>query len=194
MFNYYFNRIFQTYNSILVKYILSILTLSPNIITIFTVIFAFIALSLCYFNYVFIGFIFFIISGFLDVIDGQVARERKITSDFGAALDIYCDRICESLFLLAIYITHDFTYIALCSLIASYLCVTSFLIVSTLSLKNEHKKSFFYSPGLIERFEAYVFFSVMLLTNYHIIFGITYSVLTVYTSVFRLYEYKKQTL
>lgn len=41
------------------------------------------------------------------------------------------------------------------------LCITSFLVVGIFS-QNTTEKSFYYSPGLIERFEAFLFFSLMM--------------------------------
>jgi phosphatidylglycerophosphate synthase len=45
-----------------------------------------------------------------DYIDGFVARRLGQTSNYGAKLDLFCDRICDFLVVFTILIVHDLTY------------------------------------------------------------------------------------
>lgn len=104
-----------------------------------------------------------ILSGYLDSLDGAVARLYQKQSSIGAACDIVSDRIVESAIIIALF-TLDPTraYLCLTMLASVLICITSFLVVAIFS-ENESKKSFHYSPGLIERPEAFCFFASMIL-------------------------------
>ena len=139
------------------------------------------------------------ISGFLDAVDGTVARIRNCHSDSGAVLDIVGDRIVESMVIFAIRsidpVNRDF--MALCMITSVLYCITSFLIVSQFnSLRgpatkvSNGEKSFQYSPGLVERSEAFLFFGFMiLLPQYCIALGWTFSLLVTYTAIARVYQF-----
>ena len=81
--------------------------LSPNFWTSIGLVFAFIA-AIVYgwnFEYAFIaGGIILLVSGFFDIVDGQVARVTKKTSKKGAFLDSVFDKIAEVAIFLGILI------------------------------------------------------------------------------------------
>ena len=67
------------------------LKVSPNVITIFTVPFAFLA-GICFFyNSLILGALFYFISYILDCSDGTLARLTNTTSKYGERLDYYTD-------------------------------------------------------------------------------------------------------
>lgn len=105
-----------------------------------------------------------VISGFLDTLDGSLARQQGLSSPQGAALDILCDRIVEFAIVLGLYAADPVSrgIPALLMLGSILICVTSFLIVGIFT-KNSSEKSFHYSPGLMERAEAFIVFSLMIL-------------------------------
>ncbi|MFI5343231.1 MAG: CDP-alcohol phosphatidyltransferase family protein [Chlamydiales bacterium] len=104
-----------------------------------------------------------LLTGLLDTLDGAVARYLRLTSPQGAALDIFCDRIVEFSILMGLYAVDPATRAipVLFMLGCILLCITSFLVVGIFSV-NEASKGSFYSPGLIERAEAFGFFFLMI--------------------------------
>lgn len=104
-----------------------------------------------------------LISGYCDVLDGSLARATNRVSEQGAVLDIVSDRIVESALILGLYFVDPTARALLClSMLASVLiCVTSFLVVGIFTA-NDSQKSFHYSPGLMERSEAFILFTLMI--------------------------------
>jgi len=103
-------------------------------------------------------------SGFLDTLDGSLARHKNQTSKEGAILDITCDRLVEFSVILGLYLyaPHTRGLLSLTLLGGVFFCVTTFLVVGIFQ-ENSSEKSFHYSPGIIERGEAFIFFSLMIL-------------------------------
>ena len=137
---------------------------SPLFLTLLTGILGLITCPLIAFHFKYIALIPLILSGYLDVLDGSLARHHKQSSPKGAVFDIFSDRLVEVLIILGLYLAAPETR-ALPSLLmlgSSFLCVTSFLVVGIFT-ENSSSKSFHYSPGLIERAEAFLFFVAMIL-------------------------------
>ncbi|MHA1874270.1 MAG: CDP-alcohol phosphatidyltransferase family protein, partial [Candidatus Heimdallarchaeaceae archaeon] len=67
------------------------LNITPNIITIFTVPFAFLAGVAFFYNYLILGALLYFISFILDCSDGVVARLTNTASRYGERLDYYTD-------------------------------------------------------------------------------------------------------
>jgi phosphatidylglycerophosphate synthase len=105
-----------------------------------------------------------IFSGFLDTLDGAVARKRNLSSPKGAVLDIISDRAVEFAIILGLYEADPVNrgVLSLLMLGSVLLCVTSFLVVGIFS-PNESPKGFHYSSGLMERTEAFLLFTGMIL-------------------------------
>jgi len=69
--------------------------------------------------------------------------------------------------------------------------MTVFLTVGALSDKYS-EKSFYYQPGLAERTEGFIFFSLMMIFNNYInIIVIIFSLAILYTAIQRILEAKK---
>lgn len=133
-----------------------------------------------------------LLSGFLDTMDGSVARFKKQTTPFGAALDITGDRIVEFSVILGLYLFSPEERALNCLLMLGSIlfCVTSFLVVGIFT-QNTTEKSFHYSPGLIERTEAFIFFSIMILFP-HFFLPVSYlfSLLVFLTAIARLWQFR----
>jgi len=144
-----------------------------------------------YFSYNLIAVILLWISGLLDAVDGTMARKTKTTA-YGTILDITFDRVVEISIIIAAAVkfpNNNFLLIILLSSII--LSMTVFLTVGALSDKNS-EKSFYYQPGLAERTEGFIFFSLMILFNNYInIISIIFSLAIFYTAVQRVFEAKK---
>lgn len=162
----------------------------PNALTLlalFTGITVFVCL---FFKFGFLALLFLWISGFFDTLDGSLARSLNKTSHVGAVFDIFSDRVVETSVILGLYFFDPTRAIScLFMLASSYLCVTSFLVVGIFS-KNESNKSFHYSPGMIERAEAFLIFSLMIVfPNFFFPLSYTYSFLVFTTSLVRIGEF-----
>jgi len=134
-----------------------------------------------------------VFSGFFDTLDGSLARYLKQDSPMGAALDICSDRLAEFAILLSLYLVSPQQRGLLCllSLGSILFCITTFLVVGIFT-QNETKKSFYYSIGLIERSEAFVFFGAMILfPEAFLILATTFSSLVFLTGTLRLKQFVK---
>ena len=77
--------------------------LSPNYITVSTILFAFSGFTAVYSNQVLLGFLLFLVAGFFDALDGSVARAQNKKTNFGFFLDGVSDRIVDFLFISAFF-------------------------------------------------------------------------------------------
>ncbi|CAM2843168.1 CDP-alcohol phosphatidyltransferase family protein [Legionella worsleiensis] len=134
-----------------------------------------------------------LLSGYLDTLDGSLARFQGKSSDFGSAMDIIVDRIVEFAVILAFYLSNPI-HNGLPALLMSgsiLLCITSFLVVGIFTNNTTHK-SFHYSPGLMERAEAFIFFIVMILCpEYFNPLAGLFCILVCFTAFLRMLEFKK---
>ncbi|MGI8316326.1 CDP-alcohol phosphatidyltransferase family protein [Halobacillus mangrovi] len=102
------------------------------------------------------------LSGFLDAVDGTMARHTK-TSPFGTVMDITFDRVVEIAIIVAIAYVHPEVMFPLLLLSVSIVVsMTIFLVVGAVSEK-AGIKSFYYQAGVAERTEGFILFSIMLL-------------------------------
>ena len=76
--------------------------ITPNMITIFTLLVALITAYLFYIGNLLIGLAVMILTVVLDMFDGAVARASGLSSPFGATLDHTLDRYAEYLFMLGL--------------------------------------------------------------------------------------------
>lgn len=132
-------------------------------------------------------------SGYLDVVDGSLARASGTASPSGTVLDIVMDRIVEFMVIFGLFWLEP-TRALLCLLMLGsiLLCVTSFLVVGIFS-ENSSEKSFYYSPGLIERAEAFLFFSGMILFPEKFeVLAIIFVILVLLTTVIRISQFRRQ--
>ncbi|MCF7852518.1 MAG: CDP-alcohol phosphatidyltransferase family protein [Simkaniaceae bacterium] len=134
------------------------------------------------------------ISGFFDTLDGSLARHLKIASPQGAALDIICDRITEFAIIFGLYtVEPNVRALPTILMLGSILiCITSFLIVGVFTEKSS-EKSFFYSPGLIERAEAFIAFAIMILfPSTFAVSSYIFSFLVLLTAALRMHQFFRE--
>jgi len=138
--------------------------LSPSAITLLGTLTGAIIPLFLYLHRPLFALLFLGLSGFFDTLDGSLARHLNCTSPKGAVLDIVSDRCVEFAIILGLYLFEPRARasLALGMLGAVFLCVTTFLVVAIFE-ENSSEKSFHYSPGLIERAEAFIFFVLMIL-------------------------------
>lgn len=167
------------------------LGLKANHITFLAFIVGIISSITFYFENNLIAVIILWISGLLDAVDGTMAR-KTITTPFGTILDITFDRIVEiSIIVVTALRFSSNSFLLLILLSSIIISMTVFLTVGALSDK-QSEKSFYYQPGLAERTEGFIFFSLMMIFNNYInIIVIIFSLAILYTAIQRILEAKK---
>lgn len=162
---------------------------NPHIITILSFLAGLLsALSLFVSPYLCVAFL--LLSGYLDVLDGSLARLQDCSSQLGTMLDILSDRFVESFVIIAIFIYQpNIAWLGLLMMMSILVCVSSFLLVGIFS-QNSSQKSFHYSFGLIERAETFIFFIIMILFPISVFYlGLIYTILVLWTTFYRCYEF-----
>ncbi len=167
-------------------------TLSPLFFTFLGALFGLAAATLVALHFPYLGALFLLLSGFCDVVDGSLARHRTETSPLGAAWDIVTDRLVEGAILFALYLATSKAILVLLMMIAILICITSFLVVGIFSANNS-RKSFHYSPGLIERPEAFLLFLLMILFPTSFVpLSLTFTILVLLTASIRMLQFTSQ--
>lgn len=138
--------------------------LNPNYCTLLATLTGFTAMFFIAYGLNVAAILFLLVSGFLDVLDGSIARYQGKSTQIGTLFDILSDRFVEGAVVLGLFLVAPQTRGFACLLMmwAILCCVTSFLVVGLFS-ENDSNKSFYYSPGIIERLEAFLFFIAMVL-------------------------------
>ena len=134
------------------------------------------------------------LSGFLDAVDGSMARLSKSSSSWGTVLDVTFDRVVEAGILVALALLHPEPKILMLFLflaISIIFTMTIFLTVGAVSEK-ESKKSFYYQPGLAERTEGFILFSLLVLFQSHLVqWTIVFIAVEITTGIQRLLEARR---
>jgi len=78
--------------------------ISPNILTLFSILFMAVAGYEIVLGNLFFGAIFLALSGIFDLLDGTVAKARKKETKFGMFFDRISDRICDFIIISSIFI------------------------------------------------------------------------------------------
>jgi len=172
---------------------LTVSRLTPNTVTIMGAVLGLMILPALYAAPTYIAFGLLLLSGFCDTLDGTLARMGHRVSDKGTVLDIICDRLVEFAIIVALFLVdpEGRGLLSMLMLGSVLICVTSFLVVGMFS-ENTSEKSFHYSPGIIERPEAFLFFGIMiLLPSFFFPLSLFFSSLVFVTAVVRVYEFMK---
>ncbi len=104
-----------------IAYIFLKINIKPNTITILGLIISIASIPLAYFNYLIPLLFIIILSVFMDVLDGAVARLSNNVTPFGGVLDSFCDRIEELFYITSLIIIGLPIHLGLISLALSYL-------------------------------------------------------------------------
>lgn len=164
----------------------------PNSVSVLSILMGICYLPLMASHEPFLALAFLVISGYLDVLDGSLARAKGLSSEQGAALDICGDRLVEFTTVLGLFLYDPArAQLTLLLLGSFYLCVTTFLVTGIFE-KNTSQKSFHYSPGLIERTETFIYFAVV--TLFPALFApvtIVFALLVYLTAAKRFFERRK---
>lgn len=129
------------------------------------------------------------LSGCLDALDGAMARYLKKSSLSGALLDIVSDRIVEIALVFGLFALSPIerAFPALLMMGAILLSVTSFLSLALFTKKNQ---TYSFAEGMIERFEAFLFFSAMILfpSSFYILANL-FTLFVIVTTFSKLFQF-----
>lgn len=168
------------------------LKLKPNQVTIIALLVGISTSLLLYFDMGVVAVMSLWFSGYLDAVDGAMARGSNSTSSFGTLLDIVSDRIVEVGMIIVFGIKFvDVRFNLLILAISILMSMTIFLTVGACTEK-KGMKSFYYQAGVAERSEGFILFSLMiLLPEYLGIITNIFSILVLFTAGQRFFEAKK---
>jgi archaetidylinositol phosphate synthase len=169
--------------------------IKPNTVTLLSGLFGLFVLPALFFNHAVLAILLLLLSGYCDTLDGTLARLSNTSTAWGSVLDIIIDRCVECLVVLALWALSPHTRGLWCMLMLSsmLLCITSFLVVGIFT-ENNTQKSFHYSPGLMERAEAFLFFIAMMLWPHAFsYFALAFTALVLITALMRLHQFFIQT-
>jgi archaetidylinositol phosphate synthase len=110
------------------------------------------------------GFLVLWLSGLIDAADGTLARLTK-PSPLGAILDITFDRVVEIAMIAALATRFPEARFELLILAGTIAIAMSLFLSIGAAVANTSVKSFHYAPGLGERTEAFICFSLMVLDH-----------------------------
>ena len=165
------------------------LKLTPNNVTILALLLGVSTSIFLYFDMQIIAVTLLWVSGYLDAVDGAMARRSNSSSSFGTLLDIVSDRIVEVSIVLVLGLKFvDVRYNLIVLTVCILMSMTIFLTVGALSEK-KGVKSFYYQAGVVERSEGFIFFSLMILIpSYLGIITNIFSILIIITAIQRFLE------
>ena len=168
------------------------LKLTPNNVTILALLLGVSTSLFLYFDMQIIAVTLLWVSGYLDAVDGAMARRSNSSSSFGTLLDIVSDRIVEVSIVLVLGLKFvDVRYNLIVLTVCILMSMTIFLTVGALSEK-KGVKSFYYQAGVVERSEGFIFFSLMILIpSYLGIITNIFSILIIITAIQRFLEAKR---
>lgn len=132
------------------------------------------------------------VSGYLDAVDGSMARLKKQSSAWGTLLDITFDRIVELSVIIALAIRFPQSSFLLLLLTAAIVfSMTVFLTVGALTEK-KGMKSFYYQAGVAERTEGFLLFTIMILLPQWLLWSTSvFLILEVITGLQRMLEARR---
>lgn len=165
------------------------LKLTPIQVTFMALVLGLLASAAYYLGYSFISIAILWISGYLDAVDGAMARKSKKVTKTGTLLDIFFDRVVELAFIVIFALKHNDAVFALLCLTCTIVMSMSVFLTSGMLIENKGKKSFHYQAGLMERTEGFIMFTFMIVFNkYMLQMTFLYTALIAFTVFQRLRE------
>ncbi|TMW71671.1 CDP-alcohol phosphatidyltransferase family protein [Alteribacter natronophilus] len=131
------------------------------------------------------------LSGYLDAVDGSMARKTKSTA-FGTVMDVTFDRLVEISVILGLaFLFPEVMWALLLLSVSIIFSMTVFLTVGAVS-EQKGMKSFYYQAGLAERTEGFILFTIMILFPSILLYTtLLFLAVEVFTGVQRMLEAKR---
>ena len=131
------------------------------------------------------------LSGLLDATDGALARMTH-SSPLGAILDITFDRVVEISMVVALAWRYPHVSLPLLVLAGVIAIAMSLFLSIGAAAQNTSHKAFHYAPGLGERSEAFIMFTLMVLDARHLVLWTwVFVAVIVFTMAQRLYHVRR---
>lgn len=124
--------------------------INPNTLTLLGLLFALLAGVSFAFGEIVCAIVFIIIGGFLDLLDGAVAKENDKETDFGGVLDSVSDRYSDAAVMVGIMWGYSFNLNALWFLVG-FLAVVGSIMVSYVRAKGESVLNEKVTVGIADR-------------------------------------------
>lgn len=188
MLDTYGRKYMDKYFNITADFLLK-LKLTPTKVTVVALVLGLCASFLYYFDNIFLSIGLLWLSGYLDAVDGAMARKSKAVTKTGTLLDIFFDRVVELAFIVVFALKHEDAVFALLCLTCTIVMSMSVFLTSGMLVENKGKKSFHYQAGLMERTEGFIMFTIMILINRYMLYmTFLYAILIAFTVFQRLRE------
>ncbi|MEA3321590.1 MAG: CDP-alcohol phosphatidyltransferase family protein [Bacillota bacterium] len=165
--------------------------LTPNQVTVISFCIGVSSGAFFYFGLPIIAVLVLWISGFLDAVDGTMARKTK-SSPWGTVMDVTFDRLVEISVILGVAFVYPEIQWALLLLSVSIIfSITVFLTVGAVSEK-QGMKSFYYQAGLAERTEGFILLTLMMLLPAFVLWTtLLFLAVEIITGLQRFFEAKR---
>lgn len=194
---------------------------SPNAVSIASLAVGLLAALMVGLSAPWVAVLLLLLSGWLDTLDGTIARLTDNCTSFGTMLDITCDRMVEFAIILGLFAIAPEARGWLCmGMLGSVLIVITTFLTAGMFLPNDGEKeapsaskgaaessgfaphsereknrivkSFNYTPALMERPEAFTLFILMMfLPEYFNWLAALFIILVMYTAGLRMWQTKK---
>lgn len=165
--------------------------ISANTVTTLALILGVLSAVLLYLDKNILAVMLLWISGYLDAVDGSIARKTDSSSSFGTVLDVTFDRIVEIGIIFVSALKFEEIRLNIIVLLACILIsMVIFLTVGAVSEKSGIK-SFYYQAGVAERSEGFIMLSLMMIFESYL--GIVvniFSFIVIITAIQRMIEAK----
>jgi phosphatidylglycerophosphate synthase len=144
-----------------------------------------------FYNQPILAVIFLWLSGYLDAVDGSMARMTK-PSPWGTVMDVTFDRLVEISVILGIaFLYPDLQWALLLLSVSIIFSITIFLTVGAVSEK-QGMKSFYYQAGVAERTEGFIFLTLMMLVEpFRLEITLIFVAVEIFTGIQRMLEARK---
>jgi len=155
------NRVKNFFNDMLNPIAIALVKvhITPNVLSLTGIVLAFISAFLYYNEDLWLAASLLLVSGFLDALDGAVARAGRKVTKFGGFLDSLLDRYADSAVIVAIIIA------GLCDLLFGLAALIGTLLVSYSRARAESEGIQMSGIGLMERAERIVLLVVASFLN-----------------------------
>lgn len=165
--------------------------ISPHLITAIACLIGIAAAFFFFYHHWVVASFLLFLSGYFDTLDGSIARAFHKVSDIGSVLDIVLDRVVEFALVLSLYLQNPLErgLVTIWIMAGILFCMVTFLVIGIFT-QNHSEKSFYYSPGLIERTEAFGFiFAMNIFPAFYSILAWAFVALMLATAALRLYQF-----
>ncbi len=168
--------------------------LTPNVLTMLSLLSGVAVLPAFYWDHHATALVLILLTGYLDCLDGALARRTGVQSESGAVLDSIADRFVDTALLVGLFSVApaERGWETLAMLSSLYINMSTYLILSVFTRTRNHK-GYADLPSLIERPESFLLIFVMaLVPGWFTALAWTYTVLTLFTAAQRLWAYHRQ--